>query len=134
MNLNVTFPSLLNLEDLSLFVLRLVVAIVFGASGYFHLRDPAGRAKSIELSPTATLGLGAAEALGSIGLVTGILIQLAALGLILVGLGAIQKKALKWKTGFWGEKSSGWHYDLMLAAMNLVIVATGGGRWVLHLG
>ena len=134
MNLNVTFPSLLSLEDASLFILRLVVAIVFGASGYFHLRDPAGRAKSIELSPTATLGLGAAEALGSIGLVTGILIQPAALGLILVGLGAIQKKALKWKTGFWGEKASGWHYDLMLVAMNLVILATAGGRWVLHLG
>jgi putative oxidoreductase len=134
MNLNVTFPSLLNLQDPALFVLRVVVAIVFGASGYFHLRDPVGRAKSIELSPTATRGLGAAEALGSLGLVTGILIQLAALGLILVSLGAIQKKALKWKTGFWGEKSSGWHYDLMLVAMNLVIVATAGGRWVLSLG
>ena len=35
------------------------------------------------------------------------MIQLAALGLILVGLGAIQKKAFKWKTGFWGEKASG---------------------------
>jgi uncharacterized membrane protein YphA (DoxX/SURF4 family) len=68
MGLNVTFPSLLDLQDLALFVLRLVVAIVFGASGYFHLKDPVGRAKSIELSPAATRGLGAAEALASIGL------------------------------------------------------------------
>jgi putative oxidoreductase len=134
MNSNVTFPSLLGLVDVSLFVLRLVVAIVFGASGYFHLRDPVGRAKSIELSPAATRGLGAAEALAAIGLVTGILIQPAALGLVLVGLGAIQKKALQWKTGFWGEKASGWHYDLMLLAMNLVILATGGGRWVIPVG
>ena len=134
MGLNVTFPLLLQLQDLSLLVLRLVVAIVFGASGYFHLTDPAGRAKSIELSPAATVGLGAAEALASIGLVTGILIQPAALGLILVGLGAIQKKAVKWKTGFWGEKASGWHYDLMLLAMNLVILATAGGRWVVRIG
>jgi putative oxidoreductase len=131
MNLNLTFPALLDLRDLSLFVLRLVVAIVFGASGYFHLKDPVGRAKSIELSPAATRGLGAAESLASIGLVTGILIQPAALGLILVGLGAIQKKAFKWKTGFWGEKASGWHYDLMLLAMNLVVLATAGGGWVL---
>jgi putative oxidoreductase len=131
MTLNLTFPSLLNLRDLSLFVLRVVVAIIFGASGYFHLRDPAGRARSIELSPTATLGIGAAEALGSIGLVTGILIQPAALGLIFVSLGAIAKKAFRWKTGFWGEKASGWHYDLMLLAMNLVVLATAGGRWVL---
>ena len=131
MSLHVTLPALLSLGDFSLFALRLVVAIVFGASGYLHLKDPVGRAKSVELSPRATMGLGAAEALGSIGLVTGVLVQLAAIGLILVGLGAIQKKIVAWKIGFWGEKSSGWHYDLMLVAMNLVIVATAGGRWVL---
>ncbi len=134
MSLHLTFPWFLNLGDISLFILRLVVAIVFGASGYFHLEDPVGRAKSIELSPAATRGLGAAEALGSIGLVTGILIQPAALGLILVGLGAIQKKVFKWKIGFWGEKASGWHYDLMLVAMNLVVLATAGGRWALTIG
>ena len=134
MNLHVTLPWLLNLEDLSLLVLRLTVAIVFGGSGYFHLRDPVGRAKSIELTPTATRALGAAEALASIGLVTGILIQPAALGLILVSLGSIQKKALVWRTGFWGEKASGWHYDLMLLAMNLLVAATAGGHWVLPSG
>jgi putative oxidoreductase len=130
MSLSVTFPQLLHFQDAALLVLRLVVAIVFGASGYFHLKDPVGRAKSIELSPAATRGLGAAESLASAGLVTGILIQPAALGLILVGLGAIQKKVFAWKTGFWGEKASGWHYDLMLLAMNLVILTTAGGALV----
>ena len=133
MTLHVTFPSLLSLEDLSLFVLRLVVAIVFGASGYFDLKDSVGRAKSVGLSPPATVALGAAEVLGSIGLVTGVLIQPAAIGLILLGLGAIQKKVFTWKTGFWGEKASGWHYDLMLLSMNLVVVATAGGSWVVRL-
>jgi uncharacterized membrane protein YphA (DoxX/SURF4 family) len=131
MNLNVTFPSLLQLQDLSLFVQRLVVALVFGASGYYSLRDPAGRGKSFELPPTATVGLGVAEVLASLGLVTGILIQPAAIGLILIGLGAIQKKAFKWKTGIWGDGTNGWHYDLMFLAMNLVILATAGGRWVI---
>jgi len=132
MSVNVTFPQLLRLEDLSLLCLRLVVAMVFGASGYFHLKDPVGRAKSIEQSPAFTAALGGAEALASLGLVTGILIQPAALGLILVGLGAIQKKALAWKTGFWGEQASGWHYDLMLLTMNLVILCTAGGGLVLR--
>ena len=131
MNVHVVFPWLLSFDDAAFFVLRLVVAIVFGASGYYHLKDPVGRAKSIELSPAATRALGAAEALGSLGVVTGVLVQPAALGLILVGLGAIQKKAFKWKLGLWGEKASGWHYDLMLLAMNLVIATTAGGRWVL---
>src|SRR5215471_8793631 len=131
MNLNVTFPSLLQFEDAALFFLRLVVALVFGASGYYTLRDPVGRGKSFELGKTAAIGLGLAEVLGSLGLVTGVLVQLAAIGLILIGLGAIQKKVLKWKTGIWGENNSGWHYDLMFIAMNLVIVTTAGGRWVL---
>ena len=133
MSLSVTFPQLLPLQDAALFVLRLVVAIVFGASGYFDLKDPVGRAKSIELSPALTRGLGVAEVLGSVGLLTGILIQPAALGLILVGLGAIQKKIRVWKTGFWGDKASGWHYDLMLLAMNLVILTTAGGALVVPL-
>jgi putative oxidoreductase len=133
MSLNVTFPSLLGLADFALFGLRLVVATVFATSGYYHFTDPIGRAKSVELSPRATRALGAAEVLGSLGLVTGVLVQAAAIGLILVGLGAIGKKIFAWKIGFWGEKASGWHYDLMLLSMNLVIVATGGGRWVIRL-
>ena len=132
MSVNVTFPQLLQLQDVALLGLRLVVAIVFGASGYFHLKDPVGRAKSVELSPAVTAGLGAAEALASLGLVSGILIQPAALGLTLVDLGAIQKKALTWKTGFWGEKAGGWHYDLMLMAMSMVILFTAGGGLVLR--
>jgi putative oxidoreductase len=68
---------------------------------------------------------------GSLGIMFRGLIQLAALGLIVIGLGAIQRKTFVWHTGFWGEKGFGWPYDLMLLVMNLVIVFTGGGRWVL---
>ena len=83
------------------------------------------------MSKAFTVFLGAAEVAGSLGIIFGVLTQLAALGLILIMLGAIQKKIFVWRTGFWGEKNSGWHYDLMFVVMNLVIVFTGGGRWVL---
>ena len=53
-----------------------------------------------------------------------------AIGLILVMLGAIQKKIFVWHTGFWGEKASGWHYDLMFVLINLVIAFTDVGRYV----
>jgi putative oxidoreductase len=47
-------------------------------------------------------------------------------------LGAIQKKIFVWKTGFWGKHGTdGWHYDLMLVVMNLVIITTDGGKYVL---
>lgn len=114
--------------DLSLFLLRVMVAMVFGTSGYHHLKTPKQRAASLGLPLGVTIFLGAAEVAAAIGLVLGLLTQFAALGLILIGIGAISMKGGKWKNGFWGENSMGWHYDLMLAIMNLVILCTGGGH------
>jgi putative oxidoreductase len=116
----------------ALLLLRLVVGVIFFASGLNHVRDPVGRAASIGLSPALTRVLGWAELAGALGVAVGVFTQLAALGLILVMLGSIQKKVFVWHTGFWGNKSYGWHYDLMLLIMNLVILTTGGGRFVLY--
>ncbi len=131
--MNVNLPALLPFQDVALLILRLVVAVEFGASGYLHLRDPVGRAKMIEMSPAFTAALGATEVLASAALVSGILIQIGAAGLVLLGLGAIYKKIFNWKTGFWGKDGYGWHYDLMLLAMDLVILCTAGGKLVLRL-
>jgi putative oxidoreductase len=60
--------------------------------------------------------------------ISGVLAQLAAIGLILAMLGAIGKKIFVWHSGFWGKfGTNGWSYDTMMIAMNLVIVTTGGG-------
>lgn len=125
------FPQLARFTDLAVLLLRAMVAIVFIASGWNHVKNAEARAKSIEMSKGFTLFLGSAEVLGGIGVLFGILTQLAALGLILVMLGAVQKKLFVWHTGFWGQRSEGWHYDLMFVVMNLVILTTGGGRYVL---
>jgi putative oxidoreductase len=53
------------------------------------------------------------------------------LGANLIGFGAIQKRIFVWRSGFWGEKIYGWHYDLRLVSMNLVILFINGGNWVL---
>jgi putative oxidoreductase len=125
------FPQLARFSDLGFLLLRLMVGVVFVSSGWNHLKDPETRSKSIGMSKGFTIFLGGAEVAGSLGVMFGVLTQLAAFGLILIMLGAIQKKILVWHTGFWGEKSYGWHYDLMFVVMNLVIMFTGGGRWVL---
>ena len=125
------FPQLAQFTDLSLLLLRLIVAAVFVTSGWSHAKDPKARAKSIGMPPVFALFLGVAELAGGLGVGFGVLTQLAAIGLILIMLGAIQKKIFVWHTGFWGEKASGWHYDLMLVLMNLVIACTNGGRYVL---
>jgi putative oxidoreductase len=125
------FPQLAQFTDLSLLLLRLMVAAVFITSGWSHVTDPQGRAKSIGMGPAFTAFLGAAELAGGLGVAFGVFTQLAALGLILLMLGAIQKKIFVWHTGFWGDKNSGWHYDLMLVLMCLLIATTGGGRYKL---
>jgi putative oxidoreductase len=125
------FPQLAQFTDLGLLLLRLMVAAVFVTSGWSHATKSAERSKSIEMSQGFTVFLGIAEVAGGLGVAFGVLTQLAALGLILVMLGAIQKKIFAWHTGFWGEKGYGWHYDLMLIIMNLVILFTDGGRWVI---
>ena len=125
------FPQLARFTDLGLLLLRLMVGVVFLTSGWSHLKDPAGRGKSIGVSKGFTIFLGLAEVAGSLGVIFGVLQQLAAIGLILVMLGAIQKKIFVWHTGFWGEKASGWHYDLIFVVMCLVILFTDGGRYVL---
>lgn len=124
------FPALTRFTDLGILLLRLMVGLVFVTSGISHLKDPEGRAKSIGMSKGFTVFLGVAEVAGGLGVAAGVLPQIAAFGLILVMLGAIQKKIFVWHTGFWGEKSSGWHYDLMFVVMNLVIAFTDGGRYV----
>jgi len=125
------FPQLSRFTDLALLLLRLMVGLVFATSGYNHLKDPAARAKSIEMPKSFTIFLGIAEVAGGLGVAAGVLTQLAAFGLILIMLGAIQKKIFAWHTGFWGEKTYGWHYDLMFVLMNLVIAFTNGGAYVL---
>ena len=124
-----TFPELAPYTDVALLLVRLMVALVFLTSGLSHLKDPAARSQGIGMSKPFTIFLGAAEFAGGLGIAFGVLAQLAAIGLILIMLGAAQKKIFVWRTGFWGNTgTNGWSYETMLIIMNLVIVTTGGGH------
>jgi len=125
------FRNLSRFLPVGLLLVRFMVGTVFIDSGWNDLRSPQERSQSIGKSRNFTVFLGAAEVLGGAGVVLGIWSQLAALGLMLVGLGAIYEKIFVWHIGFWGEKTYGWHYDLMLLVMNLVVAITNGGSYVL---
>jgi putative oxidoreductase len=117
--------------DFALLLLRLMAGLTYADSGFKDARDPSARSKSLGMSTNFTIFLAVAELAGGAGIILGVLQQLAAVGLILIMLGAIQKKMFVWKTGFWGADGLGWSYDLTLVSMLLVILATGGGRFVL---
>jgi len=125
---HLVLPQLARFTDVALLLLRLMVGVVFATSGYNHLKEPETRSKDIGMSKGFTIFLGAAELAGGAGVMAGVSAQLAAIGLILLMLGAIQKKIFVWHTGFWGKSgTNGWSYDTMLVVMSLVIVTTGGG-------
>ncbi|HSM09258.1 MAG TPA: DoxX family protein [Gemmatimonadota bacterium] len=120
-------PELAALTDLALLLLRLMIAAIFGTSGWSHMTKPRQRAESIGLSPGFTLVLGVLEVLGAASIALGVYAQLGAIVLIGVMLGAIQKKIFVWKTGFWGDEGQGWYYDTLYLVCCLVIVTTAGG-------
>jgi putative oxidoreductase len=86
-----------------------MVGIVFTDSGRHPQNGPRASAKAGILQFFSGLP--------GLGVVLGIWPQLAVLGLIMVMLGSIYEKIFVWHTGFWGEKTYGWHYDLMLLVM-----------------
>jgi len=118
------------LTDYGLVFLRAMAGAVYIDSGYNDLKDPQARSKSIGVPKGFAIFLGAAEIAGGAAIVVGVFQQLAAIGLILIMLGAIQKKIFVWKTGFWGKDGLGWSYDLTFISMLLVILFTDGGRIV----
>jgi putative oxidoreductase len=117
--------------DYALVFLRVMVGLVFIDSGYNDIKDPAARGRSIGLPKGVTVFLALAELAGGVAVIFGVLSQLAAIGMILIMLGAIQKKIFVWKTGFWGKNGLGWNYELIFISMLLVILCTNGGRFVL---
>jgi putative oxidoreductase len=125
------FPQLEHFTDFALVFLRLMVGLVYIDSGYNDLKAPEARAKNLGLPTGLSVFIGIAELLGGIAVVIGFLSQLAAIGLILIMLGALQKKIFVWKTGFWGKDGLGWNYELILISMLLVVICTNGGRFVI---
>jgi len=122
------FPQLSQFADVALLLLRIMVGLVFMTSGWSHPRDPEARSKDIEMSKGFTIFLGLAEVVAGLGLMLGVLAQLAAICLVLIMLGAIQKKIFVWRTGFWGKSgTNGWSYDSMLVVMNLIVITIGAG-------
>jgi putative oxidoreductase len=118
-------------SDYALLFMRIMVGAIFADSGYLDLKNPDERSKNLGLPKGFTLFLAVAEIAGGIAVILGVLQQLAAIGLILIMLGAIQKKISQWKTGFWGSSAPGWYYEVTLISMLLVIICTSGGKLVL---
>jgi putative oxidoreductase len=117
--------------QIALLALRALTGLVFVWSGFSHVSDSEGRSKDLGLPKGFVLLLGTVELLAGLGIAGGLLTRLSAVGLMIVMLGAMHRKAFVWHSGFWGKGSQGWHYDLLFFLINLLIFATNGGEWTI---
>lgn len=67
------------------------------------------------------------ELLSSVGMVFGIYLQVAALLLSIVMIGAIGMKTMKWSVPFAAMDKTGWEFDLILLTANVFLLINGGG-------
>ena len=94
-------PPLTQFADFSLLALRLMVGLVLITSGWNHVTKSDERSKSIGMSKGFRFSGGCGNG-GSSGRSLRSLYTACRTGVILVMLGAIEKKIFVWHTGFWG--------------------------------
>lgn len=119
--------TLTQFSDVGLLVLRLAIAAIFIYHSVPKLKNSKGMAQMMGSSAGMVFTLGAVEFLSSLGLIFGVYIQLAALLLAIVMLGALGMKIMKWNMPFSAMDKTGWEFDLILLAANVFILLNGGG-------
>ena len=112
--------------NLALFILRLGVAVVFLYHGWMKLANAKGMAQAMGWSAVQVLVLGLLEFLAGAALVVGFWMQIAAVVIGIVMMGALYMKIFKWRMPFTALDKTGWEFDLVLLASALAILFSGG--------
>jgi putative oxidoreductase len=127
------FFSLHQFSDFALLALRIALGTVFLTHGL-------GKRKLWSMQPSAQMPAGMlrnlrilsiAEPAGGLGVLVGFLTQLAALGLVIAMLGAIQFLITKVHRKFTGDNAAGWEFEFMLLIVALALAILGGGQYAL---
>jgi putative oxidoreductase len=117
-----------------LLALRLAIGVVFIVHGWPKITGARGMAAAMgggEAKPVMVGMLtvqGVVEAAGGILMILGVLTQLVALAFIVIMIGAIFLKITRFKTGFMAQQATGWEFDLVLLAGNVLLFFTGPGE------
>jgi putative oxidoreductase len=114
--------------------LRIAVGVIFIVHGWPKITGARGMAAMMsggEAKPALVVLFtvqGLVEAGGGVLLILGVLTQLVAIAFMIIMVGAIALKVGKLKTGFMATQTTGWEFDFVLLAANLLLFFTGPGR------
>ena len=125
------FPDPGHYLDLGLLILRIAVAVIFAYHAYTKLTKSGMMAKGMGWNPAQVVLLGLWEMIGALSLLLGVYAQIGAAMLGIVMLGALHHKIFKWKVAFASQTGTGWEFDMILLASNILILLTGAGAFAL---
>ena len=117
-------------QNAVLLILRIITAAIFYVAAYFKFpfwsHAPEGMSTFL-LFTTRLLSI--AEPLGATAVLFGFLTRLAAVGMIIILLGAIYVSQSVYGIGFVTPTSAGWNFPLAVLAGCLILVTFGAGKW-----
>ena len=114
-------------SDISFLVLRLIIAAIFIYHAMPKLKGAKMMSQAMGMPAGMILMLGGIEFLSSLGMILGVYVQIAAFLLVMVMIGAIYFKTAKWHIPFGAMDKTGWEFDLILLAANIILLVNGGG-------
>lgn len=114
-------------SDIAFLILRLVIAAIFIYHALPKLKNASEMSRMMGMPVGIIFMLGMVETVSSLGLIFGFYIQIAAFLLSMVLIGAIYFKMAKWHVLFAPMDKTGWEFDLILFAANIILLVNGGG-------
>lgn len=113
-----------------LLLVRLVLTVTFLSESRHKFKDLPGFAKNDGI-PSWLAGFIAVAELGAgLSMMSGILAQWAAAGIIILMIGTICLHIFKWHSPYWAGKR-GWEYDLIMLVLASVVLCFGPGAFSL---
>jgi putative oxidoreductase len=129
-----TFEGLAEFAEWGFLALRIAVGVIFIWHGWPKITGGRGMAAAMgggEAKPVMVgvfTAQGVVEVGGGILMILGVLTQLVALAFIIIMIGAIALKITQWKIGFMAQQTTGWEFDFVLLAANVLLFLTGPGE------
>jgi putative oxidoreductase len=130
----VVFEGLAEFGEWGLLALRVAVGVIFIVHGWPKITGGRGMAAAMGGGDAKPLMVGVftvqgvVEAGGGVLMILGVLTQLVALAFIIIMIGAIALKNSMIKTGFSSQETTGWEFDFVLLAANVLLFLVGPGE------
>ncbi|HEY4496969.1 MAG TPA: DoxX family membrane protein [Candidatus Paceibacterota bacterium] len=102
--------------------LRFAVAVIFIYHAMPKLKNYKGMGSGMGMSSGFILLLGLTELSSALALITGYFMEIGAILLSMVMIGAITFKIKKWRVPFFAQNATGWEFDFILLSANIAIL------------